>query len=240
MGLDIVEFIMDIEDEFDIRIDDADSYSMCTCRNTAEYILTHLPAAKLQTQCCITQSQFYLMRKRLMQDFHLPRQSIRSNTLLKECLKGKLKPQWNKLKTLPEFSHLPPLECSQFLRFATSSIIALTIFFALSEFTLLHSVPTLLITLLLWGVTLVFTPALFANKIPAVYQTLGGLARTTRLTPFPLRLNNSNHQTSSQNTDLLLYEHTLKRVTRIASKILCVPEEKISPDAHLIHDLGMD
>ncbi|MGL4668453.1 MAG: hypothetical protein ACRCWR_11070 [Saezia sp.] len=240
MGLEMVEFFMDIEDEFDIRISDEDSQELTTCQKVAEYVITHVPASVLPTlieRSRNPQKRFYCLRNALMREFDLPRHAIHPKTPWVQILTGDIKAQWKRLGKIPEISNLPSLE-SDYAVLVFSSFFTVALFFALMVTTDLSFWIALCIILPLWCATLYFlTPE--GDQIPESCQTVGDLVFNVRLNPTSSLSSNNAYQALPKNDEELLYAYTLRRVIEIAAEVMDYPAEKIRPDAHFIIDLGM-
>ena len=65
MGLDIVEFVMAVEETFDIRIPDRDAEQIRTPRMLIEYIAVRVPPSPTGRWGCGTQRAFYAIRRAL-------------------------------------------------------------------------------------------------------------------------------------------------------------------------------
>lgn len=111
MGLDAVEMIMDIEDEFNISIPDEEAEKMRTINNLYEYVSKVYDRDKDTRKVvpCASQHAFYKLRKALMEMTNAQRKSIRPDTDLKTYLHPENKMSfWDELKEktnckLPEF-----------------------------------------------------------------------------------------------------------------------------------------
>jgi hypothetical protein len=78
MGLDAVELVMEVEDQFDIAIPDKAACELVSVGDLYKYILTqrNRPLAR---GCC-TASAFYQLRRCLVERYHLDKRSIRPTT----------------------------------------------------------------------------------------------------------------------------------------------------------------
>ena len=72
MGLDIVEFIMAVEERFGIEIPDGDAEKPATLRQLVDYIMTKVKPGT--NPGCLTQREFYRLRRAAepRTDLHLP------------------------------------------------------------------------------------------------------------------------------------------------------------------------
>lgn len=239
MGLEYVEFFMDIEYEFDIRISDEDSQELHSCEDVAKYVIAHVPATKLIQQSRIPQKRFYRLRNALMREFALPRHAIRPKTPWEQLLTGDTKTQWEKLKKIPEINYLPGLKSDSNIPLF-STIFTITLFFVLLIAVDLSFWPALGLALITWFSAYYF---LFpeGDQIPESCQTVGALVPNVHL---PLSLSSSQSseyipQSLPHNDDDLMYAYTLRRVIQIAAEVMGIDENLIRPDAHLYRDLAM-
>ena len=84
MGLDIVELVMAIEEEFQIAISDADVNQCDTVGNVVDLVYSRV--RKDADETCPSQHGFYVVRKKLMGILGVPRSQIRPDTRLDELI----------------------------------------------------------------------------------------------------------------------------------------------------------
>lgn len=84
MGLDTVELVMEMEDEFGISIPDADAEKLGTVGNIYDYLRDRLSA--LRGERCVTQAIFYRLRSAMVTQFGLRRRNIRPAARLDQLL----------------------------------------------------------------------------------------------------------------------------------------------------------
>jgi hypothetical protein len=84
MGLDIVEFVMDVEDTFKVRIPDRVAASLVTPRLLINYIHSRLPQSGESR--CLSQRAFYAIRRELAPRVGIPRSQLRPGTELMNVL----------------------------------------------------------------------------------------------------------------------------------------------------------
>ncbi|HEV3438778.1 MAG TPA: acyl carrier protein [Gemmata sp.] len=84
MGLDIVEFVMDVEESFGISIPDDVAERITTPRKLIDYIHGRVPHKS--TSLCLSQRAFYSIRRALVQRVGLPRSQLRPGTDLLSVL----------------------------------------------------------------------------------------------------------------------------------------------------------
>jgi len=84
MGLDGVEFVMALEETFDIAISDADAAAMRTPRLVLEYLEARLPMSAEDR--CSEQRAFHHIRRAGMKHLGLPRRAFRPEARWKDLL----------------------------------------------------------------------------------------------------------------------------------------------------------
>ena len=80
MGLDMVEFVMAVEDAFGLAIPNEDAAWLRTPGEVIDYVHGHLPAASAGG--CLSQRAFYQVRRATCRDLGVPRTSIRPDAAL--------------------------------------------------------------------------------------------------------------------------------------------------------------
>jgi acyl carrier protein len=100
MGLDAVEIVMEVEEAFDIRLEDAEVEKISTPRNMIEVVMSKVALAGAEG--CLTQRAFNLLRAALLQQLPAKRRDIAPQTrmadlapratrkILLECLAAEL------------------------------------------------------------------------------------------------------------------------------------------------------
>ena len=76
MGLDSVELVLEVEEEFEITINDADAEQLRTPRQLAAYVFVRLKNAQESEGACLSQAAFYRLRKVLVIQFKDSRRSF--------------------------------------------------------------------------------------------------------------------------------------------------------------------
>jgi hypothetical protein len=79
MGLDLVEFVMEVEEAFQLRIPDADWPGITTPRQLINYLAARWPAAAPE---CRSQRTFHLLRRAIVERVGCPRSALRLDTSL--------------------------------------------------------------------------------------------------------------------------------------------------------------
>lgn len=84
MGLDIVEFVMSVEEAFGLRIPDDVATSLTTPRRVIDYVYGQLPQSR--ESLCISQRSFYAIRCALREHLQTSHAHLRPSTLLLSVL----------------------------------------------------------------------------------------------------------------------------------------------------------
>jgi hypothetical protein len=84
MGLDSVEFVMAVEEAFQIAIPDDEAERMVTPRHVVEYVVARLGGA--QQQLCLEQRAFYRLRRAAVRVFGVARSAVQVGTNWEEIL----------------------------------------------------------------------------------------------------------------------------------------------------------
>jgi hypothetical protein len=84
MGLDTVELVVAIEEEFGLGIPDEEAERLATVGDVYEWLKVRIATADPQT--CLTQRIFYKLRTALIQNYGVKRQAINSETRLTDLL----------------------------------------------------------------------------------------------------------------------------------------------------------
>ena len=178
MGLDAVEFVMEVEDHFGVTLSDDDAFNFYTMGQLHDFLLEKCEGRRRAG--CPTQSAFYPLRRALIDEFQLERRSLHPKTEVLPLLgKWRRHYKWRHLEKKLELS-LPSLMNRTDAGVRLGAAIA--VFTSFTIITILSRDPFLGIAVALFsllpGVFFGFGLGLFC--IPTVYpsyKTLGGLAR---------------------------------------------------------------
>jgi len=97
LGLDAVEFVMAIEEKFRILISDQEAQELTTPRKLVDLVLTKV--AEREQPSCLSSQAFYLLRRRGMDEFKLPRKAFSPDTPLDHIVpKRTRRESWDKLR----------------------------------------------------------------------------------------------------------------------------------------------
>lgn len=108
MGLDGVEFVMAVEEAFQIAIPDEDAQRMLTPGDVVSYVLSRLGSEK--SHACLEQRAFYRLRNACMKVFSKPRTAIKPNTRWDDILPTRQRRHnWHLLHQATGTPHWPRL-----------------------------------------------------------------------------------------------------------------------------------
>lgn len=221
MGLDSVELVLAVEEEFGITIDDADATRLATPRAVADYVASRLGAPNIDHGRCLSQAAFYRIRSVLVRQFGAMRQDVRLASPIEHFLKDK-KRQWRELASSVEATQLPQLQCKKSIYYPLTLGLPL-VGVALMLYGNFSPGMVLAVFLLLWFATNIAAHRM-ADLLPSNVQTIGDLVPYVQL---PKR-------------DGWSPDYVLQRVIQITAVQLGIPLEKIHPDHHFVKDLGLD
>lgn len=86
MGLDIVEFVMDVETAFGVELPNDELARIATPRQLMDFVHSRLPRADRVS--CLSQQAFYTIRRVITTAYQAPAVRIRPRTPLAEALPG--------------------------------------------------------------------------------------------------------------------------------------------------------
>lgn len=215
MGLDTVELVLAFEDEFGITIKNEDAEKLITPGAVADYVMSRVRTTT--SDPCPSQAGFYRIRSMLIAEFSMPRKEIHPHSSLNRILNGNIRENWESLRTALEADHFPQLERTKAL-----------------FYTVVFAIPAVIVTpMIIIGVT--FSSIAIAFCILAFITNALSANRGTVL---PSRIRTV--------ADLIPYagiwnrKTVLAKVIKITSEQLGISIDKISENAHFVHDLGAD
>lgn len=227
MGLDGVEIVMEVEDEFDVTIEDEVAASLQTIGDVARYVTWHMRSKWPRVSCPTTKS-FYEIRRLLREKLPVKRNDIRPSTRLNELIPCRLR--WRILKSLSRRSlWMPELQRPRVMGWIA---IVLTLAAGVSAGVLsglsggiVLGIIVGFITLYAIGIVTYWITIPFAVCFPARYVTLGDFVR--RATP---------NYTAQDEIDAGVFD----RVRRIVSEQMGVEIEKLAAQTSFAKDLHID
>ncbi|HZX31307.1 MAG TPA: hypothetical protein VFF03_08160 [Rhodocyclaceae bacterium] len=222
MGLDGVELLLAVEEEFDIAIDDADAAALLTPRMLADYVVACLGNGDQKKSRCLTQAGFYRIRSVLVRQFGASRNAVRPDSPIEVFLDGSPRTQWRKLQKAIDATQLPGLECRKWVAYP------MQIGLPTAGLIVLYAAGAPGWTLVAGAFVLWFAAAIATDRlgdiVPENLRTVGALAPYVRV---------GDRQEWSR-------DYVLQRVMQITAQQLGIPLEKILPDHHFVRDLGLD
>ncbi|WP_018610195.1 acyl carrier protein [Uliginosibacterium gangwonense] len=222
MGLESVELILSVEEEFGIRIEDSSMEHLLTPRLLAEYIISQLGAVAPTDKPCASQTSFYQIRRALIRQLDIPRKDVHPDTLLQTILPRPIRQQWHQLKIAINAKKLPPLQCPRQYAYAIFIVLSMIMLAAC----LLAQVPgwVIILALLISFYTATLICDRFGTLIPANISSVAHLIPYARLTTPPLWTR----------------EAVLHKVMQLTAEITGTSFELIQADHRFAQDIGMD
>ena len=237
MGLDYVELIMEVEDDFGVQFEADEMAKVRTVGHLFE--LVQLKLAKFHLKSCPSLRVFNELRGQMMELYNTPRCAVRMDTRLDDLLPRERRQKcWKSLSQRTGF-HLPPLvsrKSSSFISqgqpmelagcLLTVMGVMLALFAASSVGQSLFWLFASLFFGLLWmkALSIVYP----ANHPPEDYETVRRMVRSIVDTHF-----------TSPSNDSSTLENNLawRRLVRIVSEQLPVPVGEIRRETRFVEDL---
>lgn len=223
MGLDGVELIMAVEDEFQIAISDSDAEQCVTVGKLVNVV--HARLRNSSSDPCLSQHGFYVVRKTLMDTLALKRSQIRPNTKLESLIpRPGRKDAWRKLIT-----SLP----------ASNDIVA-----SLAGPAPLRLFMSLVLPALTWIAVARHTriPALFALPIGILAAILGTIITRPLRQEFPSGLREVKDLipfVSTLESKTWAEDDVFQRVQKMTADQFGIDESRITPKTDFVKDLGV-
>ncbi len=129
MGLDLVELVLEVEDEFDIYLPDKDMECLATPNDLATYIFDKYQ--RKDDAKCGSQVAFYKLRKLFIENFRNKREELVPNADLKILLGDNIRSKWKQLDTLLDNKLYPRLVLGKKKEFVTSLFCYICVFYFL-------------------------------------------------------------------------------------------------------------
>jgi len=222
MGLDSVELVLSVEEEFGINIDDADTVNLVTPGILSDYVIGRLGCVDVINGRCLSQVGFYRIRSALVRQFGARRNEVRPDSPIRNFLSRNIRQQWAQLQKTIDATQLPGLECKKSIAYS----IQIAMPFGGLALLLLVGAPgwmLVLVSCVLWLFAVIVTDRI-GDVIPESLATVGALVPYVRI----------------KNQEEWTREYVLQKVIQITSVQVGVPIEKIHSDSHFVKDLGID
>jgi acyl carrier protein len=182
MGLDIVEFIMSVEEKFNIEMPDREVEKLTTPRKLVDYIVTKVKASA--DGKCITQREFYRLRRALVARHWATKENLIPETPLDQIVpRPNRRTMWQQLGEEMQAPHWPGLVRPPSIKASLLAVagvaFALPWIFRGEDLFQGHYIPILLCvvstTVVLWvGVA---TTRPLRTAFPPTYVCVGDIAR---------------------------------------------------------------
>ena len=220
MGLDTVELVIAIEEEFGIHIDDDDAANCATPADVADYVYSRV--RRTEADPCLSQKGFYKLRKLIAKEFDRNSNEIRPNSKLRDFLGDDIRGNWSRLKNSLDVTDYPPLERKKLtivgIVFILPAVIVSPLIYKQAPLELTFIVYSIL-AMLFNAVTLKR-----GNTIPSKFNTVDSLV------PY----------VECSKSTVWDKEMLLKRIIEITSMQLGIPVEKINKNSYFVRELGAD
>ncbi len=223
MGLDGVELLMAIEDEFQIIIKENEAYHVATPNDLTNLVFSKLRDGKYPY--CSSQQSFYLVRKKIIDLLKVRRSSIKPNTRLVDIVEKK-----NRKKFLKSITKELSGNDEVWLEFQKPTylnkiqLISTIIIFLISLYSLHYQFGlAVLIVFLYLAVFSVATNPL-KNEFPNNFQTVADLVKIN----------------ASLDNTIWSRQEVYNRVKEIIVAQLSADPQLDLPTSHFADDLGID
>lgn len=230
MGLDTVELVMSVEEEFDVVIQLDDYGQLRTVGDLCAYIAQQKRVETL----CLHPAAFVHIRRALMSQFGLQRQQVRIATDLEELFPIAQRRQlWDsfgsalglRIPTLRPAPEIRQSVCCWMIAFAVGSILLAF----LEPFFLFGAVLTPLVAF----AVMALIEARFALTFAMPQPTVGGLTRSVAA----LNAGTLSTEVQSATDD---EAGIWPRLRRVVSRSLSIPEEQIFLHSRFVEELFVD
>jgi hypothetical protein len=250
MGLDSVELVMRIEEEFSIDLPDAELESTRTVGDLYELVLSKLKMTLAAD--CLSSKAFYRTRRAIVDSLRLPRRSIRPSTPLDQLVPKQVRrAQWGKITkkielNFPRLVHpkrWKPIFLSSSMIWAT---IVILLFIGIVLKVAAHSIFVFLfgstivfcVGFVFWILIFVITDVLLRRYTPFLctefpVSTVGDLASMV------LTMNYLHFSPATDGKQIFSKEYVWERLVFIFCDQLQIDPEAVVPDATIVDDLGV-
>lgn len=241
MGLDTVELVMEIEEEFGLHFSDSEAQSCRTVGDVFDLILEKSPHLK-RNGGCLSRVAFYRLRRACLPLLEVDREAFRPRTALSQLVaQDELPGLWAKLEAALGFD-LPSLRRDDhFDRGARRSLLwFLGCFIAFVLTAAMHPLLAILFgvgavySLLYCLVCTALETRLPFDELPSDLVTVGDLASSIR---WHYR---EEADTAARRELDTATEKAWNRLVTIICQQLAVKREQVTPEADIVIDLGSE
>lgn len=233
MGLDSAELIHAIENSFEICIDNEEASGVRTVGELCELVIGKLE--KQDSQKCLTSAAFYRVRSALTSELGIERRSVKPSTLLAPLIPSRDRRQKWPLIARKMGLNLPKLRHSTWLQLSCYvvgiGVAMLPLVFGMVSWKFVPSVLALsLLGFAAAGLFLRFSPTL-AIALPKERMTVGDLSKDV------VALNHAKliEQVRGWNE-----REVWETICRLIMILTGIKRDKLTPEAAIVGDLGID
>jgi acyl carrier protein len=229
MGLDGVELVMAIEEEFGIQVPDEDAQNIGTPGQFADYVMARVRTdGSKNNAVCLSQNSFYILRSALMRVFGVPRNQIRPDTPLRDIFGEQPEKNWKMFKQVlaEKGFRCPALQPADWFLIALMLGIPATVTAGLGFAGMpgwILPIVFIIMVLLTGFVHVKVVPDMIVSE-PIKFETVASLV------PYVVKTKQ----------EVWTRESVLRTIFLITSEQLNIPLENIKEDSHFVKDLGVD
>jgi len=220
MGLDTVELVLAIEEEFGLTIDDKDAERLTTPGQVADYVMSRVRARTGDP--CTSQAGFYRLRAALTTAFGIPRRELKPQTSLVAVMAGNTRRKWALLRKAVAADRFPKLQRTVPFLTLTVFLLPAAIVSPMAGADVPFSVVALAYALLAASANTV--TANMGTVLPLRFQTVAALI------PY----------VACASSKCWTREAALERIIQITSEQLGIQQENLSENSRFVQDLGAD
>jgi acyl carrier protein len=243
MGLDVVELVMELEVEFDIRIADDEAAQVMTLGHL--HSLIHAKTAR-PADYCPSSRAFYRLRRALSEEFGVGRQQVTTTAAMDDLLpRGGRQRHWQRLGQLLGGWEMPRLRRPRWARWAITllgeELLASVVLGVIYVATVPARGPVWpLLALPVWAALLWLAVRFtrpFAIELPAGCGTVRGTVEALLRTNYGRLVTEGRPVTSARDVQR---DEVWERMCNIISEQLGVDRELLTPDSRFAEDLGAE
>lgn len=230
LGLDIVELFIAVEDAFQIHIEDHEAQEVATAGDLSLLVISKLKAP--DSSRCLTSVAFYRTRRALMTVLGVARREVAPSTRLDALLPADNRAaRWRRVEEAAGLK-LPKLQLAGSIQLTLLTVgVATTLYPAIRSGAGIVWMALLAVTGLVLGAGLMRLAAPLAVNFPFPDPTVGALAKAV------LALNYGNLATEIGGwSEAEVWDVVCQLIVRQTG----VERERITPEARLVDDLGID
>jgi len=227
MGLDTVELLLNVEECFGVAITDESAAELTTPRQLASHVAKLLAAQSpenisARASPCLSQRAFYRLRRILIAETGLSRDTLRPDTPLAEVLPDQRWAAWRRLRRALVAPDLPRLTVSPPIS-TLAQIAAIALSVLLAAYLALSAGALLAAAFAGWFLSLALCDRL-GTRFPSHLKTLGDLVHYVPVEP----------------PTVWREGEILQQVCLLTARQSGLSLDLIDPDAHFVYDIGLD